>query len=378
MPSIVVSPENFDASRVVMRRPETQNFVIDKTSLPVTKSKNLYLNDAGEECDFYVQAPTQRIGNFGFQYSYPFGTKDDDKKDPLKAAGMQLEYPLTSLKTVANPTAEEKAFHKMGHTLWELACKHAEKMYEENEEIEDEAKKFLPPVASSAIMAVVMAKKGQDWKRAVKYPFSHPKIKDSNPERPDTTKPLRLYAKLVSQGKQEKLNIQTRIYQVSEEDPEGVKRPATTFIGVGGNVTPLFVVDDTFWGAHGNKSSCGVSIKFKLIEAEFEPLGSGASMPADRMVRRTGAKVNKSTSLDEEEPEIKRVVKPTGTPSSEGDDGKKSAPSKKKGDSKKEEIEDTPPKRTETPSAKPKRGEKKKSSKGKSSKGVKGSDNDSD
>lgn len=311
---VKITPEEFDTSRVVMTKPETVKYIINNTEVPVTYSQNRYKNDAGEICDLYVEAPQQMIGTFGLAYNYPMDLVEEEKK-PHNATGMQLCYPITSMKTVKEPTPQEQAFKNMLESMWNLTCDHAKAMYEEHEDEE-----FLPGPAANSISAVVNNKKNQDWKKAVKYPYDAAKFgKDSKMAgQPDPSKPAKLYAKLVSTGKQDKLSIKTRFYMTDEDGIEKQVSPMSVS-GVNGNIVPLFKWDQSFWGAHGQKSPVGVSMRLKLAEALFYPVES-SDLPAERMLRAAPRKTEvpkvaqkKSVNVDsdeEKEPEEEKEDSP--------------------------------------------------------------------
>ena len=283
---VVITPEEFDPDRVVMDRPITQKFVINKVPLEVTKSANWYLDENDEKKQLFVQAPSQRIGEYGLKWSHPLQIPED-QRTRQNAEGMQLCYPMTSMETVKRPTKEEQAFMDMVDKLFKLQVEHAKKVYAENEDMPDD-KKFLPGPSETSI-AMQLGAKVPNWKNCVKYPFERPKKKDGKEGEKDDSKPFNMYSKLAKVGKAEKLVIKTKFWVKVADDETGdervEERPASSYEGRPGIVTPIFMLDDSYWGLHGSKSKCGVSVRLTLLQADFEETAGGRSVPAERLVR---------------------------------------------------------------------------------------------
>ena len=101
---------------------------------------------------------------------------------------------------------------------------------------------------------------------ACKVPYAHPNIKDTKPPTPDTKKPLRLYVKLKTKGKADKLRCQTRFYGPGDKEESAFK-----YLEVKGKITPVFLVEGIYWGSHGPQAPQGASLRLKLHEASFVP-----------------------------------------------------------------------------------------------------------
>lgn len=264
----------------MMDRPSTEKFTMNGAPLAVTKSKNRYLNDNDEPVILYIQAPTQRIGQFGIQYNFAMGAPEEVKKNILNAEGMQLHYPLTSMQTVKEPTPEETAFRECLDKIWKLTCEHAEKMWVEDKKLKGNDRFLNGPSRNSISSVMGSDPEDRNWKEAVKFPYSPKKTKDGVI---DHTKPLEMYMKMLKTGKKEKLNILTRIY-AKDEDGEMVPHNATQFVGRQGMITPVVMLDDTFWGAHGT-TSVGVSCAYTVVQADFEEMVSTKYVPEERISR---------------------------------------------------------------------------------------------
>src|SRR5690349_12459173 len=108
---VMISPEEFDESRVVIKDPVTNKFKIGATEIQTTLSPGFYLDDEGKECTLFFSAPPQQC--FGVNYVSNFDASDEDKQDPSKAKGVQVQYPMTSLQSIASPTPQEAALAGM-------------------------------------------------------------------------------------------------------------------------------------------------------------------------------------------------------------------------------------------------------------------------
>jgi hypothetical protein len=201
------------------------------------------------------------------------GTSEEDKI-PENAKGLQICYPLTSMTTVSEPTEQESAFRNTIMGLWQAAV---DKGCEEIEKDEP----GIPGVSVNSFTAA--AKKGT-WEKAVKVPFSHPRNKEDK-KTFDKTKPETMYVKLVTEGQGPTMKAKTPFY-----GPGDKKLNAVRFVDVRGKITPCFVWEGVYYGAHGPEAPHGASLRFKVVEANYTPQ-TLSSLPQHRMLNKNAAPV---------------------------------------------------------------------------------------
>lgn len=281
---IAISPEDFDISRVVIHDPTT---FTGKADVATTTSKMYYLDENDVECIFYIIAPEQSC--FGTQYIYPMGLAEE-KQVPENATGMQIMYQCTSLETVQEPTPAEQAYIDCMKALHALAV----------EKGKEEVERETPLVPDVSINSFAGAARKNNYDLAVKPVFEHPKQKDG--KKPDTTKPLRQYIKLVTEGQGKTLVVKTPFYGPGDKkmNPARFAPVSRDAKGVRGNITPCVRSDGLFWGAHG-KNSHGCSLRFKVVEANFTPIVGGSSMPSRRMLGKNNAPAEEREEGEDED-----------------------------------------------------------------------------
>jgi hypothetical protein len=270
---IKVEPEEFDLSRVVIKDSTKTTFTLGDAKTPIENygSEAFYLNNKNEECELYFEAPQQLT--FGVSYCYDLGEKN---QVPENAKGMQLCYPLTSMKTVNTPTPKEKAVKDMIDQLYTLCVKKAE------EEAKRPKKELKIPELSCILIKSAMSE-GGGADGAVKPPYDHPNGKDKqNNVFKDTTKPVRMYVKLIT-TKTKKLGLVclTRVYDSNDQPGNG-----KDLLDLKCRVGPLMRFLGIYWGAHGPKSPYGASLRFQIAELTYVP-SEGSKLPPVRLISKS-------------------------------------------------------------------------------------------
>lgn len=269
---ICIDPIDFDPSRVVVKDPQLNEFTLKSGAVIKTcTSPGKYLDDEGKECTLYFRGDPQQT--FGFSYNHEISIAKEDRT-PDNASGVQVSYPLTSMTTVQNPKPTEQALEDLFMGLWQAVVDKGREEIEKDETT-------LPAVATSSFVAA--SKKGQ-WERAVKIPFAHPKDKNDK-KKFDTTKPKSIYTKLVTTGRGTTMKVQTIVH-----GPGDRVQSALRYIDTPGILTPVWVWEGAYHGAHGNEASYGTSLRFKLVQCNFVPK-SFSRIPQNRMLPRNTAPV---------------------------------------------------------------------------------------
>lgn len=270
---ICIDPVDFDPSRVVIKSPQVNEFTLKSgAAIKTCTSQGLYLDDNGRECTLYIRGDPQQT--FGFSYNYDIQLSKEERV-PENANGVQVSYPLTSMKTVHSPKPSEQALEDTFMGLWQAVVDKG------RQEIEDD-ETAMPAVAKASFISA--AKKGQ-WEKAVKIPFSHPKDK-TDKKKFDTTKPKSIYTKLVTTGKGSSMKVQTIV-----NGPGDRVQSALRYIDTPGELTPVWVWEGAYHGAHGNEAPYGTSLRFKLVQCNFVPKSFSGRVPQRRMLPRNTAPV---------------------------------------------------------------------------------------
>lgn len=279
---VVYDPETFDKSRIVINDPKTAEFNINDMPISTTTSEGRYIDDEGNECELYIPAPPQ--SSFGVNYLHDISVPKDSQT-PENAKGLQICYQATSLKTMDKPTPAENTFMEIMDVLWELAV----------EKGKLEAERDEPLVPAPSVSSCMAAEKRKNMALFVKPPLEYPKsAKDKKAF--DKTKPKRCYVKLVTTGKGATLKALTRFYGPGDKQVSPLR-----YIDVRGIITPCFKWEGVFWGSHGPNSPHGASLRFKLVEANFEPTAN-ASLPNHRMLPRNTAVASEDDTDFQSEP----------------------------------------------------------------------------
>ncbi len=286
---ICINPEDFDPSRVVLHPPEKVEFNINDMLITNYVSKGKYLDDEGNECTLYVRLPEQQT--YGVSYSHDLKVPKEERT-AKNAKGLQICYPLTSLKTAQNPTPKEQATKDIFRGLWQATVDSAV--------AELENKKTLMPKIAIASLKMQANSDEPVWEEAVKFPFSHPKDK-LDKKKLDTTKPETIYMKLVSSGSGETLRAQSQFYGPGDKPVNPI-----AYVNTPGLLTPCVLWEGAYYGTHGSEASHGTSLRFKIVQANFTPK-SFSNIPTRRMLEKNSASAEEDPEEDDglggEEPE---------------------------------------------------------------------------
>lgn len=288
---VVYDPETFDKSRITINDPVTREFTINDMTISTTSSDGKYTDEEGNECELYIPAPPQ--SSFGVNYLHDIQIKKEDQT-PENAKGLQICYQATSIKTMEKPSPAEGVFIELMDTLWELAV----------EKGRLEAEREEPLIPAPSVSSCNSAEKRNRMDLFVKPPLEYPRDKKDK-KLFDKTKPRRCYVKLATTGKGVSLKALTRFYGPGDKQVSPLR-----YIDVRGIITPCFKWEGVYWGAHGPSSPHGASLRFKLVEANFEPTPS-ISLPDHRILPR-------NTAVASEEDDNEFGTEPNANGDSEG------------------------------------------------------------
>ena len=252
---IQLKDQFFDWESIVVEEPVTHSYTPKGgNTFESTTSKVYFPGPNGEKRPIYIELATQNF--WGISPSYPYGTrKEHQNSDTID--GFQIAYPLTSFYTVENPTEDEMATKSYLDEMWDITCEAMQSFCSEKKE-----KRKVPAPTYSSFGT---AKSEEDWSYAVKPLYDYPKtINKLGQKVTDTSKPLKMYIKLLTKGKGKNLKCLSKIYgpeneQVSPHD-----------VNMRGEGHPVIRWDGIYWGSHG-KNSYGVSLRLFLTEMNFKP-----------------------------------------------------------------------------------------------------------
>jgi hypothetical protein len=283
---------DYDKARLVVTKINKKEFEKKGSKIETCNSEIHYMVDVdGEDVEhnLLVIAPTQTT--FGPDYNYEYGATEEDKKDPTKATGVQMKYPLTSFRTVdhskwpfddkefknlkfrSDPTPAEAFFRQFLDDVHQAVVDAGLAIL--TQERKTKTKTDMPAVTRNSFNSA----KGEDepnWFDVVKRPYGPSYVKDSKPLKIDPSKALYFYAKLVTEGKKDKMRVKTAFYMSDSDD----KINPLDFKGLMGDVRPAMSFS-VYWGGH-NKNPHGASIKPSIVQAGWETVerSSGAKVPS--------------------------------------------------------------------------------------------------
>lgn len=254
----------------------------------VTSSGNYKDLTSGEIYDeFLFQGPPQQV--FGINGKWGDIPEADRTLDNIE--GLQVCYPMTSLETMKEPTAHEKAFMKLlKDGLWKSSWDAMVKF--------DDAGLIDGPAGSSC----TTAQKRKNPEYAMKPMFAFAAIKDKTGKKTgeNTSKPQRMYVDLVTIGKGQKMKCLTPIYGPGDKKVSWMKYFSTDGNWHIGTIEPVFRWKQDYWGAHGPTSTHGGSVKLEIVEMNFTPK-SARKLEYGRMLPRNEAVEEKSGDEGSEE-----------------------------------------------------------------------------
>lgn len=294
--TIIKTLSDFKKGKLILGNHEVEKYNISGVNIENHISNVFYVNEKEESTKLVIFAPQQSI--YGFNYVYDL--TDKEKKNPK---GLQISYPMTSKDTIKSPTEAEVNYTNILHEIWLWAISQISNF-------SPEAIKDLPEASQSAIeLGQLKGKNNLDaWKSYVKYPFdyvnSSDEKKEGNKKTKDKNKPQRFYVKLITQKKKtgEMICI-TPIY-----DDKDQKLSAFNFIDKPCKIEPAYVFEGFYYGSHGS-TSVGVSLRFKVLEANILPGGDNKPLePTGRLLPSISIKSDekgKGRVPDSSDPEIK-------------------------------------------------------------------------
>lgn len=247
---------------IAIEEPVTNSFTKKGTNTTIewTTSAAHYKGPNGEKLPIFVELPPQTT--WGINGIWPIGVETENQNLET-IEGFQICYPLTTLATLAKPTADEAAVMKFFDRSWDKGIEAMGNFTDSN---------LLSGPAESAYTT---AEKKKDMTYAMKPIYEFPQTKDEKTGKKtiDKTKPQRTYLKLVTKGKGSKIQCLTKIYGPGDKLTSPIKYMSTPGNAVKGTVHPVVHWEGIFWGAHGKKSYGG-SLKFRVIEMNFAPTSS--------------------------------------------------------------------------------------------------------
>jgi len=273
VPEIYIPLGTCKKERCRILDPVTHSFSKGDSEVEWCTSEGRYINDDGVECEAYFEMPEQFC--FGTNVCYPMGTSKEDKL-PENMTGLQICYPITSMKTIESPTKIELAgqyiFDCLNDVTWDKLVEQCD------DSIEAEDRKVPAPTFSSYVTAT----RGTSVKRsdAVKPPYGYPMVDAKQGKKKkveDRSKPQRAYIKLITKGNGRNLRCITSVYGPGDRKVSPLK-----YIDVRGKVTPVMKWDGVFWGAHGQKAPYGASVRLRVAEMNYSPQTDGG--PRRRML----------------------------------------------------------------------------------------------
>lgn len=253
--------EEFDLENIAIDEPETQTFGKGAQKISVTSSKGYYLDENEKKRELYIVLPPQQC--FGFSLTHDLKIADSDRTNE-NANGVQICYPMTSMKTVAEPFTSEQNTMTTLTDLWNKSVEHGR--------VEAKKKGEMCKLPRSAVNSF-KAVEDDDYTEAIKFPFAPATTEGTI----DATKPKRWYIKLLASNKDsKKLTISTNVYY--GDDTINV----LDYLNSRGIIEPCVRWNGIYWGAHGSKGYGG-SLQFKVVEANFTPIES--KPPTGRFIR---------------------------------------------------------------------------------------------
>jgi len=247
-----------------------------------------YLDEDGGEADLLLETPRSFLVN-GIHERFAFGTsKEEMTQDKLQ--GYEILLPMTSKDTIEEPTEDEAIFKENLDMIYDATFN----AYEREADDDD----TLIPHPSQSTFSVV-AKKGRSYVLKPIYDWS--KLKDENEKYtiPNHEYPQTCKVKLQTRGKGNDITCQTPIYRLIESTDTDVfddVEHVSSFTGRHCHFKGVIYPECIYYGSHG-KQSWGASIRLKLTEGAFKPVGNGAP----RRRRRLRPAVSTSTNSNEDD-----------------------------------------------------------------------------
>jgi hypothetical protein len=242
----------------------------------VTSSTYVLHPTTGKHLPIYFEMEEQII--WGISGCWKIGVEDSDKTlDNIE--DFQICYPLTTLGTVAKPTAPEKHCKAVFDMMWRITVAAMKR-----ECTKPKDKRVVP---SPTYNSYIAAKESDDWTDAVKPLYAPSQTKDQKTGKKfiDPSKPEVAYIKFMTKGEGRKIRTSTKIYGPGNKPVSPFKYmslPSTDKVSVRGKSKCVLFWDGIYWGAHG-KQPHGASARPRVSEMNFVPV-QGDSGPSRRML----------------------------------------------------------------------------------------------
>jgi hypothetical protein len=247
---------------IVIEKPVTNSFTKKGTTTTIewTTSDVHYKGSNDQKLPIFFELPPQIV--WGVNGTWPLGTETENQTLE-NIEGYQICYPLTTLATMKNPTPEEAAVEKFFDSAWNKGITAMGEFTDAD---------LLDGPAGSAYTT---AEKKKNMAYAMKPVYEYPSTKDEKTGKKniDTSKPKRIYIKLVTKAKGIKMQCLTKIYGPGDKLVSPIKYMSTPGNAVQGVCHPVVHWEGIFWGAHG-KNTYGGSLKFRVVEMNFTPKSS--------------------------------------------------------------------------------------------------------
>lgn len=275
---VILTPSQIDTSRIVINKAFKNEFTGKDNKVITNYRSNIRYKRGGDskEVDLYISAPEQSTFGFSRQYAYGKESLIENTK------GMQLMYPLTSLQTADNPTDEEKSLINVFDTLDTLA--HSALKAEK-----DGGDSVLPKNTLRGF-------EPDNVYETIKKSHKHPNVKDT--KTPDTSKPTRMYLRLVTKGKGKQLVVNTKVYGPGNKLTSAFVYTGSPDRTVRGKALPLIHVNHVYWGAHGDNPQVG-HIRYDVIQCNFTPTRGGSSVPSRQLLPMNTAPIEEDSDGEE-------------------------------------------------------------------------------
>ena len=284
---VFVAIGDFDKTRLRVLFPETHSFTKGDSEIEWTTSEGRYLNDAGELCELYIEFPPAFC--FGINAIHPIGTSKEDKTVDAQT-GLQICYPITSMKTIDKPTKEEQHTKEVLDALFNVTWEYMQTRCE----LDIDESGIPGPAYNSFLGAIRGGKLNPFYAVKATYTFPLTTPKGSKKKVEDRTKPARLYMKLITKGNGRKLRCITPVH-----GPGDQKVNASKYMDVRGHVHPVVKWDGVFWGSHGQKATHGASVRLRVCEMNYVPQSDG--VPHRRMLGANSAPIVEDDGSDDDE-----------------------------------------------------------------------------
>ncbi len=228
----------------------------------------------------YLRVPKQYI--FGINGTHPQDIADEDKtKD--NADGLQIRYPMTSLKTVAEPSPKEAFAFALFDAIWKKTLEAGISFCKVPKD-----QRKLPATANNSYIAAKDGVKNQNdlndpaWRDFIKPIYDYGKDKDGkvNKEKPQTC-----YIEFVTfvDKQTKKMRCDTKVYNEKNVRVLDPKIYYATFQdSCPGNADICVLWQDVYWGAHGKKEYGG-SARLRVAEMNFVQV-TNSRVVSDRLL----------------------------------------------------------------------------------------------